>query len=423
MKSKELYEEALKLFPGGVNSPARAIKPYPFYVERAEGPYLYTVDGEALIDYCLAFGPLILGHKNRVVLEAVREQLEKGWLYGTVYELEIELAKKITSHYPSIDMVRFVNTGTEATMNAIRLARGFTGRSKIVKFEGCYHGAHDYLLVRAGSGATTWGHPTSKGIPEDAIKNTIVLPYNNLEALEKTMRQRGEEVAAVIVEPVIGNSGLILPREGFLEGIRELTRAYGSLFILDEVITGYRLGFGGAQEYFNIRADLTTLGKIVGGGFPIGVFGGKREIMEMVSPAGPVYNAGTFNAHPVSIVAGLATIRELEKGYPYRIAEEAAKSLYETFSEMVDRLNLKARVYALKSMVQIFFTGEDVVDYETALKSDKEKYMKLHREALKEGVYLAPSQFETNFTSSAHTREVVEKAENSLKKAFYKAFR
>lgn len=423
MKSKRLFEEAKNLFPGGVNSPARAIKPYPFYVERAEGPYLYTVDGEKLIDYCLAFGPLILGHRNEKVLEAIERQLERGWLYGAVYELEIELARKIVSHYPSIDMVRFVNTGTEATMNAIRLARGYTGRDKIVKFEGCYHGAHDYMLVKAGSGATTWGHPTSKGIPEDVIRHTLIAPYNDLDSLEKIMRRHGEEVAAVIVEPVIGNAGLILPRRGFLEGIRELTKTYGSLLIMDEVITGYRLGLGGAQEYFGVKADITTLGKIVGGGFPIGVFGGRREIMSLVSPSGPVYNAGTFNAHPVSIAAGLATIGELESGTPYRVAEDAAKSLYEVFAENVERLGLKARVYRIKSMVQIFFTNRDVVDYAAALTSDREAYMKLHREAMKRGVYLAPSQFETNFTSSAHTSEVAAKTAEALEEAFKQAFR
>ena len=422
-KSMELFNEALQVFPGGVNSPARGIKPYPFYVEKAEGAYLYTVDGDKLVDYCLAFGPLILGHKPKAVLEAVKKQLEKGWIYGTVHELEIKLAKKIVSHYPSIQMLRFVNTGTEATLNAIRLARGYTERCKIIKFEGCYHGAHDYVLVKAGSGATTWGHPTSKGIPEDVIRNTIVVPYNDLNTLDHIMRKMGDEIAAVIIEPVIGNAGLIIPKEGFLEGVREITKTYGSLLIMDEVITGYRLGLGGAQEYFKINADITTLGKIIGGGFPIGAFGGRKDIMELVSPQGPVYNAGTFNAHPISIAAGLATIEELEKGYPYRIADNAGKTLYEVFNDSINRFNVDANVYRLRSMVQIFFTREEVVDYSTALKSNKELYMRLHREAMKLGVYLAPSQFETNFTSSAHVEEVLNFTVESLEEAFKRTFR
>ncbi len=416
-KSLELYGEAQKLFPGGVNSPARKLIPYPFYVREATGPYIVTVDDVKLIDYCMAFGALVLGHRPYTVLNAIVRQLEKGWIYGMPYELEIEMARKIISHYPSIEMIRFVNSGTEATMNAIRLARAFTRRNKIIKFEGCYHGSHDYVLVKAGSGALTWSIPTSKGIPEDVIKNTIVLPYNDLESLEKTMRKHGDDIAAIIVEPVVVNAGLILPKDDFLKGIRELTKTYGSLLIFDEVATGYRLGLSGAQGYYNVIPDITTLGKIIGGGFPIGAFGAKREIMELVSPSGPVYNAGTFNAHPMSMAAGLATIEELEKGYPYKIANNAAKVLTEVIEDSIRKYKINARVYRIGSMFQIFFVDKDVINYDIAKRSDTKKYYQFHLEALKRGVFLTPSQFETNFTSSAHTDEVLSKSIEALKEA------
>lgn len=310
--SQALFEEAKKVFPGGVNSPARLLRPYPFFVKRGKGSKLYTVDNTEYIDYCLAFGPLILGHANEEVITAIRDQLERGWLYGAPYEVELKLAKEIMKYFPTIEMIRFVNSGTEATMNAIRVARGYTRRKKIVKFEGNYHGSHEAVLVKAGSSTLTFGIPTSEGVPEDIAKHTLVAPYNNLEATEKLAETYANDLAAVIVEPIAVNMGLILPDIDFLKGLREVCNRYGALLISDEVVTGFRFDLGGAQGYYGIEADLTTLGKIIGGGFPIGAFGGRREFMEVVAPLGRVHNAGTFNAHPVSLAAGLKTIEMTE---------------------------------------------------------------------------------------------------------------
>ncbi|KSW12002.1 glutamate-1-semialdehyde aminotransferase [Pyrodictium occultum] len=418
-RSRSLYEEALGLFPGGVNSPVRAaVKPYPFYVSRAEGPYIYTVDGERLIDYVLAYGPLFLGHRHPRVLEAVREQLEKGWLYGTPTELEVALAKKILRYYHPGGMVRFVNTGTEATMTAIRLARGYTGRKYIVKFNGCYHGAHDSVLVGAGSAAAEYGVPTSLGVPEEVARLTLVARYNDLESVERIMRQYGDQVAAIIVEPVAGNAGVIPPKPGFLKGLRELADRYGALLIMDEVITGFRLGLGGAQEYYGVRGDLTTLGKIVGGGFPIGVVAGPREIMEKLTPSGRVFNAGTFNAHPVTMAAGLATIEVLETGEPYRVAREAASRLVKALEDLISRYSVKATVNHVENMFQVFFVDGDVSSPEDAARSNRELYARLHEELLRRGVFIAPSQMEAVFTSAAHTREVVDETIEALEEAF-----
>ncbi|BEP17720.1 glutamate-1-semialdehyde 2,1-aminomutase [Pyrofollis japonicus] len=418
-RSKELYEKALSIFPGGVNSPVRAaVKPYPFYVERAEGPYIYTVDGEKLIDYVLAYGPLFLGHKHPRVLEAVREQLEKGWLYGAPYELEIKLAEKILKYYHPGGMVRFVNTGTEATMTAIRLARGVTGRDLVVKFQGCYHGAHDAVLVGAGSAAAEYGVPMSKGVPSDVAKLTLVAKYNDLESVEKIMRKHGEKVAAVIVEPVVGNAGVIPPKPGFLQGLRELTKTYGALLIMDEVITGFRLGLGGAQEYYGVKGDITTLGKIVGGGMPIGVVAASKEVMKELTPSGKVFNAGTFNAHPVTMAAGLATIEVLETGEPYKVANNAAKTLVETLGDLVKRYGIEATINHVESMFQIFFTGNEVASPEDAQKSKKEVYVALHEELLKRGVFIAPSQMEAVFTSGVHSEDVVEETKKALEESF-----
>ena len=417
--SRQLYEKALKLFPGGVNSPVRAaVKPYPFYVERGEGPYLYTVDGVGLTDYVLGYGPLILGHRHPRVLEEVEKQLEKGWLYGAPAEAEVLLAKAILRHYPSADMVRFVNSGTEATMLAVRLARAYMGRDLIVKFEGCYHGAHDYLLVGAGSAASHFGVPKSEGIPDDVAGKTLVARYNDPNSAEKILKRLEGRVAAIIVEPVVGNYGLILPRNGFLKELRRLADHHDTLLVLDEVITGFRLALGGAQEYFGVKADITTLGKIIGGGFPIGAVLGPAEIMEKITPSGKVFNAGTFNAHPISMAAGLATIRLLETGEPYRVANQAAGKLAEALQDLASRHGFDHWVSSIASMAHIFFTREEVVDYETASKADKETYTRLHRELLRKGVFIAPSQFEVMFTSSAHSAGVVEETLSALESAF-----
>jgi glutamate-1-semialdehyde 2,1-aminomutase len=405
MKSEKLFELAKGYMPGGVSSPVRAYEPYPFYTARAKGSKIYDVEGKEYIDYCLAYGPLVLGHGNEEVKRAVVDQLEKGWLYGTPHEKEITLAKKIIRHYPSVKMVRFVNTGSEATMAAIRLARGFTGRDKIVKIEGGFHGAHDGVLVKAGSGATTFGIPDSKGIPKDSVKNTLQIPFNDAEALTSVLETNS--VAAIILEPVMGNVGPIPPAANYLSAVRRITKENDVLLILDEVITGFRLALGGAQEYYDVDADLTVLGKIVGGGFPIGMFGGKREIMALVAPSGAVYQAGTFSGNPVSVTAGLKTIEILERdSVPERINELGA-TMRTVLSELVRDSGVEGCVSGVGSMFKVFFSpdGAAVKNYADALSCDKAKYMRLFHKMLSSGVFLPPSQFETNFISFAHTDE------------------
>ncbi len=398
-RSEALYEEAKGLLVGGVNSPVRAMKPYPFFATRGEGSRLYDVDGKSYIDYCLAYGPLILGHANPKVLARVREQLERGTVYGAPTELEVALARKVVATVPSAEMVRFVNTGTEATMGAIRLARGFTRRKKIIKFEGAFHGAHDYVLVKAGSGATTHGEPDSAGVPEETVRNTVLLPFNDPEALEEAVT---EEVAAVIMEPVIGNAGCILPKEDYLEQVREVTEEKGTMLIFDEVITGYRLGLGGAQGYYGVKPDITTLGKILGGGLPIGAIAAGREVMERFSPLGPVYQAGTFNGNPLSMAAGLAAMGELEDGRVYEKANGLARTLREGLQEIAQNLGFETRTYGVASMFQIYFAREEITDYRTALMADRELFLRFQKGLLAKGIFLPPSQYECNFLSSAH---------------------
>ncbi|MCY0883301.1 MAG: glutamate-1-semialdehyde 2,1-aminomutase [Acidianus infernus] len=395
--SSELWKEALRYFPGGVNSPVRAaVKPYPFYVSYGKGAYIYTEDGNSLIDYVLGYGPLILGHANEYVKERVIEQIEKGWLFGIPSRVEIELAKKISLHMPSIEKIRFVNSGTEATMNAIRLARGYTKRDKILKFNGNYHGAHDYALVDAGSAASEFGVPNSEGIPEEVLKTVIVCEYNDLQCVEKKLKN--EDVAAVIVEPVMGNMGVIPPEKDFLKGLREITSTYNTLLIFDEVITGFRLSMGGAQEYFGVTADLTTLGKIIGGGFPIGAFGGKREIMDMLTPSGKVFNAGTFNANPISMSAGLATLEVMER----ENVIEKTTYVAEKVTEELERIKYPHVINRVKNMFQIFFGVEKVSNATEARRAKKEVYLQFQINLMKNGVYFPPSQFESVFTSLAH---------------------
>ena len=419
-KSMELYRRALSIFPGGVNSPVRAMKhlPSPFYVARAEGPYLYTVDGQRLIDYCMGFGPLILGHRHPEVLKAIEEALANGWLYGAPAQVEVELAERIMSHMPNIEMLRFVNSGTEAVMNAVRLARGFTGRRYIVKFEGNYHGAFDYVLVKAGSGAATWGVPTSAGILEEATKYTLVVPYNDVEALEKAFREHGSEIALLLVEPIAGNYGLIIPDAEFIKATRELTERYGALLLFDEVITGFRVSLSGAQGMYGIKPDLTTLGKIIGGGFPIGAFGGRRDILSMVTPQGPVYNAGTFNAHPISMAAGLATLKVLERGEAYTIANTAAERVARAIEDSASRYGFDIVVKQIASMFQFYFKKGDVKRPEDVRASNEKLYLEFHKIALGKGVYFTPSQFEVNFTSAAHTRDVVDETIRVVEESF-----
>ena len=414
-----IYERARQVFPSGVNSPARALKhlPSPLVAKAASGPYLYTDQGR-LVDYCMAFGAVILGHAHPRVKRAVEEQLEKGWIYALLTEQEVEFAEAIRRHMPSVEKMRIVNTGTEATMNAIRLARGYTKRDVIIKFDGNFHGSHDYVLVKAGSGAATWGIPTSAGIPQEVVKLTVVVPYNDVEAFLKAVREVGDRLAAVIVEPVAGNYGLIIPDVEFLKALREEAHRVGALLIFDEVITGFRLGLGGAQGHFGIKPDLTTLGKVVGGGFPIGIFGGRAEVMDLVAPSGPVYNAGTYNAHPVSMAAGLAVLKELETGEPYRIANEAAERLAKGIEDIAERHGFDVVVKQIASMFQFYFKKGDVRTPQDVRESNEKLYLKLHEIALRYGVYLTPSQFEVNFTSAAHSREVVEGTLAALEKAF-----
>jgi glutamate-1-semialdehyde 2,1-aminomutase len=403
-ESERLFERARRLMPGGVNSPVRAFLPYPFFTKRAEGSKLFDVDGKEYIDYCLGFGPLILGHAYPKVIDAVKAQVEDGTLFGTPSEQEVELAELVCKVVPSAEMVRLVSTGGEATMSAIRLARGVTGRKKIIKFEGCYHGAHDSVLVKAGSGAETFGMPDSLGVPEETARNTVVVPFNDVEAFEKAVKKEQKELAAVIVEPVIGNIGVVLPKEGFLQTMREVTEQYGVVLIFDEVITGFRLALGGAQEYYCVEPDLTTLGKIMGGGFPLAAFAGREDMMRMIAPSGKVYQAGTFSGNPVSVAAGLATLKVLRESKSfYSRLEKKCEKQAKGLEGVAEGLGLKVQVNRVGSMFQMFLTDEPVYDYASAKKSDSKRFMSMHSKLLDLGVFVPASQFETCFLSSAHT--------------------
>jgi glutamate-1-semialdehyde 2,1-aminomutase len=424
VKSEELFEKAKKLIPGGVNSPVRAFQPYPFFAKRAKGSHIFDVDGKEYIDFCLGYGPLILGHAHPEIIKAVRAQLENGSLYGTPTEQEVELAELICSVVPSAEMVRVVSTGGEATMSAIRAARGYTARKKIMKFEGCYHGAHDSVLVKAGSGATTFGVPDSLGIPEETTKNTIVVPFNDAEKFEETVKENKDDLAAVIVEPVIGNIGVVLPKEGFLETLRELTENYGIVLIFDEVITGFRLSLGGAQEYYGVTPDMTTLGKILGGGFPMAAYAGKEEIMKMIAPSGKVYQAGTYNGNPISVIAGLATLRFLrERASEFYVdLERKCKAIVEPLERVISESALKMQVSHVASMFQVFFTATPVLDYTTVKTADNITFMKYHAKLLSRGIFVPPSQFETCFLSSEHSQQDIENT-NAVTTALLGEFR
>jgi glutamate-1-semialdehyde 2,1-aminomutase len=403
VKSRELYSRAIQLMPGGVSSPVRAIRPYPFYTLSAKGSRIMTVDGQELIDCCMAYGPLLLGHAHPGIRAAIGSQLEKGWLYGTPSPLEPEMAGLVREDYPSMEMVRFVTSGGEATMSAIRVARGFTGRSDIVKVEGGFHGAHDAVLVKAGSGATTLGVPDSAGVLPDLTRHTLQVPYNDPSALEDTLAGN-DDVAAFILEPVLGNIGPVLPAENYLGEVRSITRDHDVLLIFDEVITGYRLGRGGAQGLYGVRPDLTTLGKILGGGLPIGAFGGRREIMDFVAPCGPVYQAGTFSGNPLSLAAGIATIRYLRENEGiYRRLDDMTRAI----QEAIDTPGGKGSFVRLGSMFKYFFREHPPRNYREARESDTASFAGFWKGMLSRGIFLPPSQFETNFLSAAHTDEDV----------------
>ncbi|MCF6095556.1 glutamate-1-semialdehyde 2,1-aminomutase [Thermovorax subterraneus] len=413
MKSRSLFERALAVMPGGVNSPVRAFRAVgmePVFIRRGYGSKIWDEDGNEYIDYVLSWGPLILGHAHPDVVEAIKNQVEKGTSFGACTEMEVLLAEKIVESIPSVEVVRLVNSGTEATMSAIRLARGYTKRKYIIKFAGCYHGHSDGLLIKGGSGLVTFGVPDSAGVPEEIAGLTIVAPYNDEEKVAEIFAEKGDEIAAVIVEPVAGNMGVVPPKKGFLEALREITKKYGALLIFDEVITGFRLSYSGAQGYYGIEPDLTTLGKIIGGGLPVGAYGGREEIMRLVSPEGPVYQAGTLSGNPLATAAGYATLKVLsENPGIYDKMERLSEKLCRGLKEIMERAKIPVFINRAGSMLTMFFTGEEVKDYDSALKADTKMYAAFFREMLKRGVYLPPSQFESVFLSAAHTEEDVEK--------------
>ncbi|MBC7118614.1 MAG: glutamate-1-semialdehyde 2,1-aminomutase [Methanobacteriaceae archaeon] len=417
MRSDSLFKEALEVLPGGVSSPVRRFEPYPFFAKKGEGCMLYDIDGNRYIDYCLAYGPLILGHAPEKVISAVCEQIKKGSTYGTPTKAEVELAKLVIERVPAAEMIRFVNSGTEATMAAIRLARAFTGKDKIIKFEGAYHGAHDYVLVKPGSGATA--APDSPGIPTDTIKNTISAPFNNEEAVASIIED-DDNIAAIIVEPIMANIGCIEPEDGYLKFLRKITSENGILLIFDEVITGFRIAPGGAQEYYNIAADLVTYGKIIGGGFPMGALAGSREIMEHISPAGDVYQAGTFNGNPVSVTAGITTLKGLTEDI-YKELNKKGEMIRNGMKDILEDNSLEFYIAGLSSMFQVYFTERRVKDYTSAKTADLEMFKRYFHGLLKGGVFVPPSQFECCFISAAHRKEdldmTLEMMEESIKKA------
>lgn len=410
-RSINAYDEAVNLMPGGVNSPVRAFKSVdtpPIFMDHGQGSKIYDVDGNEYIDYVLSWGPLILGHTHEKVKDALHEAVDKGTSFGASTELENKMAKLVIERVPSIEMVRMVSSGTEATLAALRLARGYTGRNKILKFEGCYHGHSDSLLIKAGSGVATLGLPDSPGVPEGTAKNTVTVPYNDIEAVKVAFEHFGEDIAGVIVEPVAGNMGVVPPVEGFLEGLRDITKEYGSLLIFDEVMTGFRVGYNCAQGYFGVTPDLTCLGKVIGGGLPVGAFGGKREIMEEIAPVGNVYQAGTLSGNPLAMTSGYATLSELtEESYQYfnELGDLLEKGLKEVFAKH----SVPITVNRAGSMIGYFLNEGPVTNFDEANSSDLELFSKMYREMAQEGVFLPPSQFEGTFLSTAHTKEDIEK--------------
>jgi glutamate-1-semialdehyde 2,1-aminomutase len=419
-KCKKLFQDATKVIPGGVNSPVRAFKAVdsePIFIDKAKGAYVYDADGNKYIDYCLSWGPMILGHARTEVLSEVRKVMAKGTSFGIPTELETQLARMIVQAIGSVEKVRLVSSGTEAVMTAIRLARGCTGRDKIIKFIGCYHGHVDHMLVQAGSGAMTLGSPSSPGVPKDFTKHTILLPYNNTEMLEKAMNKYQDQIAAVIVEPIAGNMGVVPPQKGFLKTIRRLCTKNGSVLIFDEVITGFRVKYGSVQDIFGVKADLTCLGKIIGGGFPIGACGGKARLMNKLAPTGQVYQAGTLSGNPVCVAAGIATLKLLKSKALYSGLERATERLCAGIREVLTERGVEHTVNQIGSMFTVFFNPGPVTDYVSAAKSDTGMYARFHPAMLKEGVYLPPSQFEACFVSARHSDKDIERTVAAVRKA------
>lgn len=420
-RSQQLYQEACKYMPGGVNSPVRAFRAVggtPLYIQRGRGSRIWDVDGNEFIDYVCSWGPLILGHAHPEVVAAAKSAAELGTSFGAPTEVSVRLAKAICEALPSVDMVRMVNSGTEAAMSAIRLARAFTKRTKIVKFEGGYHGHVDSLLARAGSGVATFGIPDTPGVPDSTAADTITVPYNNIDAVADAFASIGNQIAAVIVEPVAGNMGVVAPKQGFLEGLREITAKHQSLLIFDEVITGFRISYGGAQAEFGVFPDITVLGKIIGGGFPVGAYGGRREIMEMVAPSGPVYQAGTLSGNPVAMAAGLATLQELIKPGVYENLNTLSARLEKGLKNAAKEAGIHLTVNRAASMLTCFFTPGPVIDYQSAKQANTDLYARFFWAMLERGVYLPPSQFEAVFVSTAHTESDIDATVEAAREAF-----
>jgi glutamate-1-semialdehyde 2,1-aminomutase len=420
-RSAELFEEAKRLIPGGVNSPVRAFRGVggtPRFIERGQGAYIYDVDGNRYIDYVLSWGPLILGHAHAAVVRAITEQAARGTSFGAPTELETRLARLVIEAVPSVEMVRFVSSGTEATMSALRLARAYTGRSKIIKFDGCYHGHADALLVQAGSGVATLGLPDSPGVTLGATVDTLTAPYNNLTAVRDLFEQHAEQIAAVIVEPVAGNMGLVPPQPGFLAGLRRITREREALLIFDEVMTGFRVAYGGAQTMYDIAPDLTCLGKVIGGGLPVAAYGGSAEIMQHVAPAGTMYQAGTLSGNPLAMAAGIATLRQLQTPGTYERLSDRSKTLAEGIEREATEAGIALRATSVGSMWGIFFTERPVTDYASAKRADTGLYARFFHGMLRQGVYLAPSQFEAAFVSTQHGAANVERTLRAARSTF-----
>lgn len=422
--SEELFDRAVKVIPGGVNSPVRAygaIGIAPRFIDRADGCHIYDVDGKEYVDYIDSWGPMILGHNFPEVKESVLKACEKGLSFGCATAIEVEMAEFICDHIPHVDMVRMVNSGTEAVMSAVRVARGFTGKNKIIKFAGCYHGHSDAMLVSAGSGVMTSGVPDSAGVPKGCTEDTMTAVYNDLDSVRALMEQADGQTAAVIVEAVGANMGVVPPKKGFLEGLRKLCDEYGALLIFDEVITGFRLAFGGAAEYFGVTPDLVTYGKIIGAGMPVGAYGGRREIMELVSPVGKVYQAGTLSGNPIAMAAGLTQLKYLyEHQEIYKDLEEKGKRLYGGMEKMLAEKNLPYHINHVASLGSLFFTEQEVVDYTSAKSSDTKAFSEYFKGMLAQGIHMAPSQFEAMFLSVAHTDEIIDQTLEAVRNYFTK---
>ena len=421
-RSKELFAASLKHIPGGVNSPVRAFRAVvgePFFVDRAEGAHIWDVDGNGYIDYVGTWGPAILGHAHPGIIQAVQSAAERGTSFGIPNPYEPRMAELIKELFPSVDKVRMCNSGTEACMSAIRVARGFTGRDKIIKFDGCYHGHSDSLLVKAGSGALTFGNPDSAGVPKEFTQHTIVLPYNDLDAVCQAMEANPGQIAGIILEPVVGNAGLILPKDGFLEGLREVTKQHDSLLIFDEVMTGFRVAPGGAQQLFNIVPDLTCLGKIIGGGLPVGAFGGRADVMDCLAPFGPVYQAGTLSGNPLAMAAGIVALEALKSGEVHQRLDQLGNRLESGLKKAAERANLDVTLQRCGSMFCGYFGDHPVINLSDAMKCNSDLFARYFHGMLERFVYVAPSQFETGFLSVAHSEEdidrTIEAAEQSMK--------